>query len=171
MRVSSSVASYLVLGGGGGQDPQMYRQKKVTYMRERAPQKHIFSGLKIHLHTYNQCSSRLLLIAWPYIKQYDYKAPTLIFFFFYQWICERAERASLEKFRISHSENCYFWYFDSETYMFSCLKLHLHTYYTINAVSFYYFWYGAMYKQHYTDNTLTSWISMYIYASERNERA
>ena len=28
----------------------MYRQKKVTYMCERAPQKHIFSGLKIHLH-------------------------------------------------------------------------------------------------------------------------
>ena len=33
----SSVASFLVLGGGGGQDPQMYRQKKVTYLRERAP--------------------------------------------------------------------------------------------------------------------------------------
>ena len=31
--VSTSVASFLVLGG---QDPQMYRQKKVTYMRERA---------------------------------------------------------------------------------------------------------------------------------------
>ena len=26
------------------------RKKNVTYMRERAPQKHIFSGLKIHLH-------------------------------------------------------------------------------------------------------------------------
>ena len=30
---TTSVASFLVLGG---QDPQMYRQKKVTYMRERA---------------------------------------------------------------------------------------------------------------------------------------
>ena len=34
------------MGGGGGQDPQIYRQKKkkpvyVTLMRERAPQKHI----------------------------------------------------------------------------------------------------------------------------------
>ena len=52
----------------------MHRQKKiVTYMRERAPQKHIFSGLKIHLHTYNQCSSLLLFMAWRYIRQYNDK--------------------------------------------------------------------------------------------------
>ena len=39
----SSVASFLVLGGGG-QDPQMYRQKKnhVFILRERAPQTYIF---------------------------------------------------------------------------------------------------------------------------------
>ena len=49
----TSVASFLVWGGGGGQDPQMYRQKKVTYVRERAPQKHIFSVLQIHLHAHN----------------------------------------------------------------------------------------------------------------------
>ena len=42
----TSVASFLVLGG---QDPQMYRQKK-SNLYARAPQKHIFSGLQIHLH-------------------------------------------------------------------------------------------------------------------------
>ena len=51
----SSVASFLVLGGGGGQDPEMYRQKiYVLILRERAPQKHIFSGLKyicIHIQS------------------------------------------------------------------------------------------------------------------------
>ena len=35
----SSVASFLVLGGGGGQDPEMYRQKiYVLILRERAKQ-------------------------------------------------------------------------------------------------------------------------------------
>ena len=34
---SSVLASFLGIGGGGGQAPQMYRQKTiVTYMRERA---------------------------------------------------------------------------------------------------------------------------------------
>ena len=41
--VVTSVASFLVLGGG---------QENVHILRERAPQKHIFSGLKIHLPTY-----------------------------------------------------------------------------------------------------------------------
>ena len=35
----------------------------------------------------------------------------------------------------------YFWKFVSETYLVSGLKLHLHT---INAVSLYSFWYGAI---------------------------
>ena len=39
--------------------------------------------------------------------------------------------------------------------IFSGLKLHLHIYYTINAVFFYYLWYGTMYKRQYTDKTLT----------------
>ena len=57
-----SVASFLLLGGGGGQDPQMYRQEKlnhvyVTYMRERAKRAsaseiYAFSGLKTHLHVH-----------------------------------------------------------------------------------------------------------------------
>ena len=89
IQTSSSVASFLVLGGGGGgQDPQMYRQKKknlLTYMRERAPEIHIFSWLKIlatsayiGLYTlYNQFSSLLLLMVWRYKRQYTDKTITL----------------------------------------------------------------------------------------------
>ena len=47
----------------------------------------------------------------------------------------------------------YFRYFVSETYLISGVNI-LHTY-TINAVSFYYSWYGAIYKRQYTDKTLT----------------
>ena len=78
---TSSVASIWVLGVGGGGGgvgvgpPHVPTGKSnhahVTYMRERAPQKHIFSGLKIHLHTYslnNQCSSRLLLMVYGAIN-------------------------------------------------------------------------------------------------------
>ena len=42
-------------------------------------------------------------------------------------------------------------------------------YYTINAVSFYYLWYGTMYKWQYTDKTLTLWKSMYMRASGASE--
>ena len=35
-------------------------------------------------------------------------------------------------------------------------------YYTINAVSFYYLWYGTMYKRQYTDKTLSVKIYVYI---------
>ena len=38
-------------------------------------------------------------------------------------------------------------------------------YYTICAVSFYYLWYGTMYKRHYNDKTLTL-LKIYAYASE-----
>ena len=41
-----------------------------------------------------------------------------------------------------------------ETYIFSSLKIHLHAY-TINAVPFYYLWYGAIYKWQCTEKTLT----------------
>ena len=53
----SSVASFL-LGGGGGETPKCTDSEKnkinnvyVFYMRERAPQNYVFSGLNIHLHT------------------------------------------------------------------------------------------------------------------------
>ena len=51
--------------------------------------------------------------------------------------------------------------------IFSGLKIHLHTMsYTINAVSFNYLWYGAMYTRH-TDKTLKL-REIYEYASELN---
>ena len=54
--IITSVASFLVWGGGG-QDPQMYRQKKVltcaSERSERAPLKYIFLGLQIHLYVHN----------------------------------------------------------------------------------------------------------------------
>ena len=49
--VVTSVASFLVLGGGAR--PPNVPTKNVHILCERAPpQKHIFSGLKIHLPTY-----------------------------------------------------------------------------------------------------------------------
>ena len=89
-----------------------------------------------------------------------------------------AERASLETFHILKlqfpSIFCwYFLYFISETNIFSGLKLHLHIH-TINAVPCYYFWYGVVYKRQlyvhvYRQNTNIEKI--YVYASERSERA
>ena len=62
----------------------------------------------------------------------------------------------------------YFRFFVSETYIFSGLQLHIHTY-TINAVSFHYLWYGTIYKRQYADKTLTLGKSMYMRASlEKN---
>ena len=55
------------------------------------------------------------------------------------------------------------WYFVRETYIFRPQ--------ITSAVSFYYLWYGTMYKWQYTDKTLTLWKSMYIYASERSKRS
>ena len=53
----SSVASFLVFvrgGGGGARPPNVPTQIiYVLILRERAaPQKHLFSGLKLHLHNY-----------------------------------------------------------------------------------------------------------------------
>ena len=64
----------------------------------------------------------------------------------------------------------YLWYFVSETYIFRS-QITSALYYTINAVSFYYLWYGTMYvhKQRYTDKTLTLWKCMYTRASGASE--
>ena len=40
-----------------------------------------------------------------------------------------------------------------------------------SAVSFYYLWYGAIYKRQYILPTNTNVEQMYVYASERSERA
>ena len=57
---NSSVASFLLLGGGGGASPPNVPTEEknvyVSYMHERASASeiYVFSGLKIHLHTYIQ---------------------------------------------------------------------------------------------------------------------
>ena len=82
----------------------------------------VFSGLKIHLNTYNQCSSLLLLMAWRYI--YDSITNTT------HWeksLNMRASGASeLRNFLHFHIRKLlfpsifclYLWYFVSVTYIF-----------------------------------------------------
>ena len=178
--MGSSIASFFFGGGGqiggGGQAPQMYRQKKIaTYMRERAKRASasktcIVSGLKIHLHTYNQCSSLLFLTIWHgaiydgiMIKHYSLRK-------IYEYASE------LRKFLHFHilkllfrSIFCwYLWYFVSE--IFSGLKLHLHIIY--NKCSFLLnitHGMALIYKRQYTDKTLTLWKSMNMRASGASE--
>ena len=83
-------------------------------------------------------------------------------------------RASLDNFCVFTFKIYYFLKYSVGTYdtlsqkhIFSGLKLH--NYYTINAVSFYYLWYGTMYKRQYIDKTLTLWKSMYMRASGASE--
>ena len=52
------------------------------------------------------------------------------------------------------------------TYLFSGIKLHSAYTYTINAISFDYLWYGAIYNRQYYNIE-----KLYVYASERSERA
>ena len=123
---ASSLASFLVLGaGGGGQDPKC-SGKKYIYLycaserSERTPKKHIFSWLKIHLHSHIQCSILSLLIVWHY-KQY-YTDKTLTLRKIYEYASE------LRKFSHFHILNLLFpsifcWYFvSSETHSFSGLQ-------------------------------------------------
>ena len=70
---ASSVASFLVLGGG--QDPHMYRQKKkiVTYMRERAPQKHIVRSQNTSAHFIQSMQFPFITYAMALYRQYNDK--------------------------------------------------------------------------------------------------
>ena len=117
-------------------------------MRERAKrasasETYIF---KSYICTWLQSQFPFITYGMALYRQYNDKILTLR-----EKIYDYAsERASLENFRICTFYNCYFlyifcwylWYFVSEIYIFSGLKLlHLH------AVSFYYLWYGAMYKR------------------------
>ena len=86
-------------------------------------------------------------------------------------ICERAERASLENFRIFTFLNCYFpQYFvgTSDTlfqkHLISGVNI-LHTY-TINAVFFYYSRYGAI-CINVSNRQNTNIEKMYVYATMR----
>ena len=62
----SSVASFLLLGGGGEETPKCTDKNIIMYIerakRASASEIYAFSGLKIHLHIYiyNQCSDMAL---------------------------------------------------------------------------------------------------------------
>ena len=74
--VVTSVASFLVLGGGGARPPNVPTKMYIycaSERSERAPQKHIFSGLKIHLPTYIQSMHFPLLMVWRYKRYYTDK--------------------------------------------------------------------------------------------------
>ena len=61
--LDSSVARLLVLGG---KTPKCTDRKRnhVLILRERAPQKHIFSGLKVHLPTYTINAVSFIIYLW-----------------------------------------------------------------------------------------------------------
>ena len=64
----------------------------------------------------------------------------------------------------------FFWYFRYfQIHLISGVNI-LHTY-TINAVSYYYSRYGAIYKRQYIHRQNTNIEKMYVYASEQSERA
>ena len=147
-RGSSNVASFCYWGGGGGQAPQMYRQKKtnhvhvyLTYMRERvkrasASEIYVFSGLKIHLHTYNQCSG-----IWHYKWQYM-TDKTLTLRKIYEYASELRKKFAFTKTAISFNILLVLQIFLSLKHIYFQVS-NLHTY-TINAVSFHYLWYGTI---------------------------
>ena len=92
-------------------------------------------------------------------------------------ICERAERASFKNLAFSHSNTaislnnllvlqilCF-----RNIFNFRCQHSPYIYNHQINAVSFYYSWYGAIYKRQYTDKTLTLRKCMCMRASEASE--
>ena len=85
---TSSVASFLVLGGGGGKTPK----KCNSYARASASETYIFSGLKIHLHIQSM-QFPFITYGMALYRQYNDKILTLRKIYEYM-------RASLENFRI-----------------------------------------------------------------------
>ena len=92
-------------------------------------------------------------------------------------VCYICERASFKNFAFSHSNTaislnillvlqilCF-----RNIFNFRCQHSPYIIYYTINAVFFYYSWYGAIYKRQYTSKTLTLRKCMCMRASEASE--
>ena len=160
--MGSSVASFLVRRGGG-QAPQMYRQKKICnlYARGSASKTYIFQVSKyICIHTINAVPFYYLWHgAIIMTKQYSLRK-------IYEYASE------LRKFSHFHilkllfpSIFCWYliWYFVSEK--FSGLKLHLHILYNKYSFLLLLMVWHYVYKKH------TNIVKIYVYASERNERA
>ena len=91
-------------------------------------------------------------------------------------MCERAERASLENFRISHSKTAISFNILlvlqilclRNIFIFRCEITSAYIYIQC-IVSFYYLRYGAIYKRQYTDKTLTLRKCMCMQASGASE--
>ena len=82
------------MGGGGGKTPKCTDKNNICTYIERAPQKHIFPGLKIHLHI--QChiqSMRFPLITYGMALYTHYTDKTLKLRKIYEYASERSERS------------------------------------------------------------------------------
>ena len=121
------------MGGGGARPPNVPTKKNhvhVTYTRERAKrastsETYIFSGLKIHLHTYIQST------AVPFITYWGYTDKTLTLRKIYGYASELRKCSHFHTLKRQFPSICcwYFRYTLSRKYIFSGLKLHLHTLY------------------------------------------
>ena len=130
MQFSSSVDSSLILGGGG-QDPQMYRQKnkcicnlyaRASEASERLRNICIFRSQNASACIYNQCSGNKRLT----LRRKNMRASG-----------ERKIMHILILKLLFPSIFCwYFRYFVSEIYLFSGLQLHLHTLYNQSSMQF-----------------------------------
>ena len=143
--------------------------------------RNIFSGLKLKSAWYLISSMQFPVITYGmalYIQKTVYRQNNNI-----EKIYEYAsERRTSELWKCLHfhilkllfpSIFCwYFWYFISETYIFSGLKLQSESawYIIISSMQFPVLTYGmALYKRQYTDKTLTMIKSMYMRASGASE--
>ena len=147
--MGSSVASFLVLGtgGGGGGKPPKYTDRKNCKLYARASERlktRVSKYICIHTNTINAVPFYYL---WRgAIRQYNNKS---LLIEKNLWICERA---SLEKCCVFTLKNYYFLQYSVGTYdtlsqkhILSGLKfIYYINYYKINAVSFYYLWYGTI---------------------------
>ena len=168
---NSSVASFLVWGGGAS--PQMYRHKKKSYTCNLNMQRAKRASAS---ETYRPLFSHMV---WRYKRQYRTKHCMTLRKSMNK-LCERArsERAAgnFSRFHILKllfpSIFCwYFWYFISETHIFSGLKITSSLY--IQSMQFPVITYGmALYiNDSYVYRQNTNIEKIYVYASERSERA
>ena len=168
------------MGGGGASPPNVPTEEKknhvhVTYTRERAPQKqiglYIFPGFKIHLHAYTINAVPFYYLWYGAINDSIGQNTNIEKNL---WII--CERASLEIFRIFTFQNYYFLQYhhtvgisDTLSQKHNLFRSQMTSAYIYNQCSSLITYGMALYRQ-YSDKTLT-YRKIYVYASERSERA